>query len=108
MLLALLASLSDQIALHGTESLTRPTDNDELTNLQHKSTNHYASHDHHTTTGNEAEEGVTVVVQQLVEEEQHSTDKTHVARGGVTIGELLRVSGCEQNTPRDRRRGNRG
>lgn len=108
MLLTLLASLSDQIALHGTEGLTRPTDNDELANLEHKSTYHYASHDQRTPTGNEAEEGVAVVVQQLVEEEQHSTDKTHVACGGVTLGELLRVSRCEQNTPRDRRRGNRG
>ena len=108
MLLPLLASLSDKIALHGTEGLACPADNDELANLENKSAHHYTSADHHTPTGNEAEEGVTVVVQQLVEEEEHSTDKTHVAGGGVTLGELLHVSQSDWNPPRDPRRGSRG
>ena len=90
MLLALLASLADEVALHGAESLAGPADDHELADLHHQSAHHYASRPPPTRTGNEAEEAVAVVVQQLVQEVEEAANEAHVA-GGVTRGELLQV-----------------
>lgn len=43
MLLALLASLADKVALHGAQSLTGPADDHQLADLQHKCSEHYPS-----------------------------------------------------------------
>lgn len=91
MLLALLASLADEVALHGAESLAGPADDHELADLHHQSAHHYASRPPPTRTGNEAEEAVAVVVQQLVQEVEEAAHEAHVAGGGVTRGELLQV-----------------